>query len=292
MLTFARILGIDPRPVPSHTTIEIYILLHCANFSFSSLSCMLSAIAKHYNTSTIALSTPRIHRLKKGLQRHTTKGKPTKQAFPATFNVVMRLIACLSPSHLSNITLMCVLTIMYSGMLRFSEMYNLKKHNISISSDHHSHPTTFITIPYSKCDLRPCTIQISQTAATFLNLYLLANKHIRHNDYLIPRNLTLQRYNTILKTWAQKAGFTKYKLFSSHSTRAGHATDLFSSNKSQLYIQIKGRWSSDSFLRYIRPLFIHPHNSSSLTDSSVFTRALTNENLDTSNSQATYKARL
>ncbi len=39
-----------------------------------------------------------------------------------------------------------------------------------------------------------------------------------------------------------------------HSFRAGRATDLFDSKHSDSYIQKVGRWSSNAFKRYIRPL--------------------------------------
>jgi integrase len=274
MIIFSRILNISHLQTPSPSTMERYILLHCSNFAYSSLATFLSAIAKHYNTSTLQLSTPRIYKLRKGLKRLLTKGVKVKRAFPITFRVLMRLISTLDKRNTHNYTIMMMLTLSYSCLLRFSELYNIRRSDITVTSDHHNYPTTFVTIRYSKADLRPVTLQLCNTASTFLHIYLDANKHIKPNDFIVPRNLDLHAYNKILKIIAKKAQFTHHKHFSSHGCRAGHATDLFSQGHNELYIKIKGRWASDSFLRYIRPLFIHTTSTSNITNAATFTKHL------------------
>jgi hypothetical protein len=63
----------------------------------------------------------------------------------------------------------------------------------------------------------------------------------------------------ILKTCVGKLGLDS-TLYNSHSLRIGSTTDLALAGTSLAQLKVIGRWSSDAFQKYVRPVLIRVPN--------------------------------
>ncbi len=76
--------------------------------------------------------------------------------------------------------------------------------------------------------------------------------------FLLASNRHVDRYHfqKMLKLCLTYLGWDKHHI-NTHHFRIGRATDMFSQNCPDTYVQEVGRWASDAFKRYIRPHHIY-----------------------------------
>lgn len=259
MLKIFDTLDISENAVPSSIDLQRTLAAYAADpkHGGSSIAPWMSGIKKHFlNSFEHELQTESLDfkRLKKALIRINTKGVGRRVATCMTRDRMDKLAAKMMPGW-SGLRNLIMTEMMHNSLLRFRETNILTRLVLIFKSGY-----AWITIPHSKRDPRPVQMRLGRKSTSLLKVWLPLLP--RGCALLFPSSYTvidvpvsLKTFNKELRLWAKVAGFTKDEVAraTSQGFRAGKATDLFDADFTPLYIQILGRWNSDSFLQYLRP---------------------------------------
>ena len=185
---------------------------------------------------------------------------------PITFRLLATLVAALSPrSH--DLLLAAAMCLQYFGCLRASELcadpengvIPLRAHVTFLVAD--SRRVMAYTALTSKTNPRGFTVYLGcsqnrDACAPCLMAAYFAKDPRPVSSPLFPlasgRPLTYPAYNAALKALIQRVGLDPNR-YSTHSFRAGSATQAAQSGLSAQDIQRLGRWRSQAFQAYMRP---------------------------------------
>jgi site-specific recombinase XerD len=154
-----------------------------------------------------------------------------------------------------------LVSIGFRGMLRPSELSNLNTNSVQVYNG-----KLKIKLGITKTDRTGDeypTIIDSCRNKSICPVYLLNKMMLERNKeklnkknlfILNGRPLNYTHINNIVKEMAKESGFTEG--MSGHSLRIGGATQAAHTGVSELDIMCIGRWKSDSFRRYIRPIAV------------------------------------
>ena len=195
--------------------------------------------------------------------------RPKVRKFPLTGDVVKDILRTCDRQSLKSLRDTLVPALCYSLLLRYNELSNLSCAHVKAERDHFC-----FTIPIAKNDQlrsgRSLFLSKSEGAdsiSQLLETYLTrANLTLGSNHFLIcplrfdsmskqtivlnkPLNYTVCR--DIIKSAVEKLGLDP-SLYSTHSARAGGATDL-APHTTQLELQTSGRWNDPrSIAHYVQ----------------------------------------
>ena len=206
-----------------------------------------------------SLYTPRVKLALKAMERSAS---PPRQSTPISI-LIRRQIASSLPLTGDNLMIWAAMLLAYFGCLRASEYcFNpdvappLSLSSFSFSSN----PLTCsVRITSSKTSLLGFTATVGCTGTVVcpvcsIRRYISASRvgseppFFRFTD---GAPLTPWRFNLALKSIISNLGLNPDR-FSSHSLRAGSATDAAASGLPGVVIKNMGHWSSDAYSRYVR----------------------------------------
>lgn len=268
---------------PISEEILIYFIAHCfknLKLLHTTIKLYLCGIRFHYilnncpnplvNTDESSLS--RLHMILRAVKRIQGEHKQN-QRLPITFQVLGRICNSLRRGVFSTFTdcmLETACTIAFFGFLRCSEFTTLQtfdpSFNLCIGDVHIFINHAVIHLKASKTDpfRKGVDIQLHQTnhnicPFTVLKRYLAIRKGrgapVSVSDPLFIKDdgNPLDRYNFIrsLKHILDICGLNS-TLYNGHSFRIGASTSAGAVNIQDHLIKTLGRWSSDSYCRYVR----------------------------------------
>ena len=205
--------------------------------------------------------TPRVHLALRALSRSHSPRQPQ----PITYHLLDAMLSKLSSSR-DHLIIASAISLQYFACLRASELCsNLSqaraptRSDISFYSDAGALVMTYLchsskTAPHGfqvhvGCSGMPaCAPCIMHR---YLNLHPLSpSDHLFTLSSSLPLSYSL--YNSIIKDLVKSLGLDP-SLYSSHSLRAGAATQAHRSGLDPASIKRLGRWKSQAYLAYLRP---------------------------------------
>ena len=206
---------------------------------------------------------PDIHTVMRGFARLHGGGDVRA---PFTLFTLDQLLNHLSASTLSGYDKLLFRTmgsLAFFGLLRLSELVGCHALRVQdvVRVPSATGVSLRVTVRSSKASQRSQVVSIQPRAGFGHCPCSLLVEYLRCRPEVLDRNLFLFRtgrrisasfFSRELKKWCAAAGLGDLVL-SSHSFRIGGATLLYEQGYSDLAIQRAGRWSSDSYQRYVRP---------------------------------------
>jgi integrase len=259
---FSKVFNYDPYDFPSEGQLCIFAVAACAELKFTSFGPFMSAVANHFKSSHRDRPLPRntsYLMTVAGLRRTCLKGVKIRRARAISLSILNQLYTVLSPLNWVDIRARALSSIQYSCLLRFSEAVSL------VFTDFSADFST-VVIWSSKANLHPVSLRLPPWAISALLSWVTLRRSSRFFSVTQPVftslphstvSLCLSTWNRFLKSWAVHAKLpASGDPMSSQGFRSGRATDLFMRGHSSVTIKKLGRWSSDSFMIYIRPELI------------------------------------
>ena len=206
--------------------------------------------------------TPRVQLMLKAISR----ARPLpRQAAPIGYDQLALMISCLSGSR-DHLIIASSITLQYFACLRASELCADLQHSIvplrsQVSFNLHSSiPTMTFRVISSKTNPHGFTVHVGcsqkSICAVCITYYYLHAYPLPPAAPLYQFNsgqfLTYSLYNSLIKQLLSKAGFDPAP-YSSHSLRAGSATQAARSGLPREDIKRLGRWKSQAYEAYLRP---------------------------------------
>jgi len=211
--------------------------------------------------SHIQVYTPRVKLALKSIERDNP---PPVRVAPLTLSLLSRFTLYLHPS-LDNVMLMAAYSLAYFACLRSAEFcwddslsQGLSRRDVRISDS--SPPSLTLTVRASKTLIHGFTVVLGCTGILICPVCLM-RAYLRMGgspgggplfSYRDGRSLSYSRLVLSLKAVLARMGLNP-NLYSSHSFRAGSATDAAAMGASAHFIQSLGRWRSAAYLAYLRP---------------------------------------
>ena len=206
--------------------------------------------------------TPRVQLMLKAISRARP---PPRQAAPLGYDQLALMISCLSGSR-DHLIIASSITLHYFACLRASELCaDLQQGIIPLRSHisfhlHSSPPTMTFRVNSSKTNPHGFTVHVGcslkPVCAVCITYFYLHSHPLPPAAPLYQFNsgqhLTYALYNSLLKQLLAKAGFDP-AIYSSHSLRAGAATQAARSGLPREDIKRLGRWKSQAYEAYLRP---------------------------------------
>ena len=206
--------------------------------------------------------TPRVHLACRAISRN----HPLPiQAAPLTYDLLSSIIHLLSSSQ-DHLLIASALTLQFFACLRASELCtDLTNHIIPRRADvsFNSSSSSLImlyTVHSSKTAPQGFTVHVgcSRTpicAVCIMRLYLTTFPAPSSDplfQFSSSQHLTYNHYNRIIKHLVQAIGLDP-SIYSSHSLRAGAATQAARAGLAPEAIKRLGRWKSQAYMLYMRP---------------------------------------
>ena len=248
----------------------IYYFTHLANrlILHSTMKVYLSAIAYHSQLLGFPLDLDHMHQLHyllMGIRRVQGSRLTKPQRLPISLHHLSALHTFLANRFIPHDARMlwAACTAAFFGLLRSSEYTSpssdtqlpstLLRSHLTFAADY-SHAT--LHLPFSKTDqfgrgasVQLFTLQSYLCPVSALAHYIAARRQTSGPLFIFCDGTFLTRndiYNILREAFPTQANIN------THSFRIGGATALSIAGVPEYVIQILGRWSSDSFLRYIR----------------------------------------
>lgn len=250
--------------------------LDSLNLSYHTIKLYLCGIRYYHllqgipNPFTLEDKLPRLQMLLKGIKRQQKPHRPSRK--PITTEILHDMVKSLQQgifTHYSDILMSTVCVVAFFGFLRCAEFTckssfdpecNLCFSDLAMHDNH-----AVLTLKQSKTDpfRKGIDIKLFRTKSTVcpiqqLSTYLSMRNSTfacKSNDPLfIMENgnaLTRSRFLEMLKQLLHCAGHSESGI-TGHSFRIGAATSAAKARIEDHLIKSMGRWSSDSYLRYIR----------------------------------------
>ena len=278
-----RSFGQNPWPVNkwSLSTFAIHVVLLRQN-STTYLKSMMPALRSYSKDNGLAWLDGHEKWFYDLVTRALTKvaAKPSKRKQPINTDILTKMYIKYKDRINAQLLPLQTITMAYlahAGLLRGSELINLRKRNIKVNRDWSK---LIITIEVSKATRSkvekqeqiylksfPITTEMEETT----NATILLREYWKRWDvgnwtedaYLFPQISGCRGYTNPaiprlkedfirnIKNWIIKIGHDPSK-YAGHSFRAGGATDLFEAGVDPRTIQLSGRWASDCFWLYVR----------------------------------------
>lgn len=252
---------------------------HCfdsLNLSYQTIKLYLCGIRHHLllqgipNPFASDVKLQRLHMLLNGIKRQHRSSRPSRK--PITTNILLDLVTTLQKgmfSPYSDLLISTVCVVAFFGFLRCAEFTckssfdpesNLCLSDLKVHKDH-----AVLTLKQSKTDpfRRGIGIKLFRNNATLCPLKQLAsysclrNRNFNNNPQdplFVMENgnaLTRSYFLAMLKDLLNRSGHADSGI-TGHSFRIGAATSAATARIEDHLIKCMGRWSSDSYLRYIR----------------------------------------
>ena len=200
------------------------------------------------------LETPNLRRLLRGIKR--SKGSSPDSRLPITASLLRTFRTFLNLQHYDHIVLWAGLLTAFFGFLRSSELLALRHGDATRQQDGYEvHIRVSKTDPF-RFGARAKLVHSgdpSLCAVEALDQLKQAAPSNSGNLLAFEDGTTLSRHhlNTLIKALVARCGIPPNR-FSSHSFRIGAATAAAAAGIPDWQIQALGRWSSESYRRYIR----------------------------------------
>ena len=264
-ISFTATYGLQPLPLSESLLLRYVAHLHRENLAPATVKNYLSALRAWVISMGLDephIWTPRVLLACRAVARYH---EPPRQVLPITYDVLSLMFRSLSPSR-DHLLVAAALSLQYFACLRAAELCsNLSLSLVPTRSDVSFYRSgSSITMLY-KCHssktashgfevhvgcsggpiCAPCIMHL------FLSAYPIepASPLFRFSSGLY---LTYPLYNSIIKRLIQLAGLNPSS-YSSHSVRAGAATQAARSGLDPDSIKRLGRWRSQAYQAYLRP---------------------------------------
>ena len=205
--------------------------------------------------------TPRVHLAVRALTRIRP---PPRQVSPITYPLLSSMIRSLSSSR-DHLAIASAITLQYYACLRASELCaDLTRPLVPTRADvqfisRGSGPVMIYTCHTSKTSVHGFKVHIGCSGASIcavciMHLYL-SKYPLQSHDPLFMLSygpLTYETYNAWIKFLIRQVGLQPAN-YSSHSLRAGAATQAARTGLGSDDIKRLGRWRSQAYLTYLRP---------------------------------------
>ena len=282
-LTFAESLALEPLPLTETLVLRFVAHLHLQGLAPSTIKVYLSAIRAwviSLGMKEPQIWTPRVTLACKAVARDHS---PPHQALPITFTTLDLILKSLTPSH-DHLMIASAITLQYFACLRASELCSNPVLNLTPARSDLSfsqNGSSFVMVYHchsSKTASHGFRVHVgcsgSPVCAVCINHYFVSKfpKPPDHPLYCFTSGqpLTYPVYNAVIKRLVKLAGLDP-SLYSSHSIRAGAATQAARSGLDPESIKRLGRWRSQAYTLYLRPppeayadlappLAPHPHS--------------------------------
>ena len=268
---------LDTLPLNESTLLLFCSSLALQRISFATIKVYLHAITYFSRLSGFPFSLdtfPRIQFLLRGIRRNQGNSLTRQIRSPITLSHLTALHNHIfrSPDSPDSLMLWAAVTVAFFGLLRASEFTSpspssllpstLLFQHVSFSFDP---DTVLLHLPLSKTDQygNGATIRIFRLPPPLCPFTAIRAFYTSHpfrsgpffrfrNGLFLTRSSIVSLLNTV---------FPSQSSLNTHSFRIGGASALAATGVSDSEIRILGRWSSDSFLRYIRLRHSSIHNS-------------------------------
>ena len=264
-LSFIASYQLQPLPVTETVILRYVAYLNMEGLVSSTIKSYLAAIrawAISLGLPEPLIWTPRVHLAVKAL----SNSHSPRQPLPITYHTLSAMLSILSPSR-DHLIIASALTLQYFGCLRASELCsNLSQALVPTRSDislYHDAAGALV-MSYrchsSKTSPRGFTVHLGcsgmPACAPCIMQHYLSLHPLLPSDQLFQFTsglpLTYNIYNSIIKDLIKSLGLDP-ALYSSHSLRAGAATQAHRSGLDPASIKRLGRWKSQAYLAYLRP---------------------------------------
>ena len=263
--SFTASYGLQPLPLTESLILRFVAHLHMEHLAPSTIKNYLAAVRAW--VISIGLDepniwTPRVHLACRAVAR---SHDPPRQALPITYHTLASMFSFLSGSR-DHLLVAAALSLQYFACLRASELCsNLSLSILPTRSDISFGRSGSSFIMVYRCHTSktsphgfevhvgcsggpicsPCIMHL------FLSLYPIepTSPLFRFSSGL---DLTYHVYNSVIKRLVQLSGLDP-ALYSSHSVRAGAATQAAKSGLDPDSIKRLGRWRSQAYMVYLRP---------------------------------------
>ena len=264
-LSFTATYGLQPLPLTESLILRFVAHLHLEHLAPSTIKNYLAAVRAWVISIGLdepTIWTPRVHLACRAVAR---SHDPPRQALPITYHILSSMFSFLSSSH-DHLLLAAALSLQYFACLRASELCpNSSLSIVPVRSDiSFCRPDSSLIMIYrchsSKTSPHGFEVYVGCSGGPicspcimhhFLTLYPLepAAPLFRFTSGI---DLSYRLYNALIKRLVQLAGLDP-ALYSSHSVRAGAATQAARSGLDPDSIKRLGRWRSQAYMVYLRP---------------------------------------
>lgn len=186
---------------------------------------------------------------------------------PITHNILMRMMGAIRTTAIDDYQLRMyrsLFSLMYYACLRISEVsltatsdHNIQLSQVSMKPDHKSFQLQFRS--YKHCVASDFQLHVTATSSldcpVKLMLKYLVVRGRRSGPLYQINGMPLRRHQIIsmLNSTIKYLKLPEY-LFNTHSFRIGRTTDLAAANVPHTTIKHIGRWQSNAYLKYVRPV--------------------------------------
>lgn len=249
------------------------VTLQSRNYQYSTIQGYLAAISFGHKVRGFQDPTSSflLRKFMTGVKRRAPKGRPLQPVTLTMLSELIQLVSSLGVSHFTGALLKAVFSLLYHGCLRISEVavsgradHVLRQHQVKFQySFPTGHPRSitlhFTSFKHSKTSAKVqilashnsciCPVQL---LSHFLSIkppspYLFCGA----DGLPITRGFIVQWLNRLVA----RSSFSHLRI-NTHSLRIGRTTDLALTGASDAYIRQAGRWASDAYLKYIRPVVV------------------------------------
>ena len=263
-LKFAQAHAIAPLPILEPTILRYIGYLDLQGLAPATVKMYLSAIRAwvvSLGMDPPTIWTPRVHLMIKAISR--SKPLP-RQAAPATYEHVHAMLGCLGGSR-DHLIAAAAIALQYFACLRASELcsdpalgYIPSRADIAFPSL--SPPLMTFRVRSSKTIPHGFTVHLGcskkAVCAVCINYLYLQSHPLPPSAPLYQfssgQHMTYNIYNALIKHLLHVAGYDS-ALYSSHSIRAGAATQAARSGLPREDIKRLGRWRSQAYETCLRP---------------------------------------
>ena len=264
-LSFTTAHGLDPLQLTEQLVLRYVAFLHTQKLAPATIKNYLSAIRAWIISMGLPepnIWTPRVHLAWRALSRDHP---PPHQSSPINYHILSLMFSSLSPSR-DHLLIASALALQYYACLRASElcanptlgMVPLRSHISFIFSN--SSPVLVYQCISSKTAVHGFQVHVGCSGNPICAVCIL---HHYLSSHPIPPShplfqfssghlLTYPVYNAIIKRLIRLAGLNPAS-YSTHSIRAGAATQAASAGLSPDDIKRLGRWRSQAYMVYLRP---------------------------------------
>ena len=228
----------------------------------TTITTYLSAIA--YFHKALEVTDPTNHWLVKkcliGLKKQT-KTRPEKPRVTLKSLEKLVKISKTSLSKSEKLQFNCIITILFFGLFRISELLGDRKLKIASLEKSQVKVRNKILqielISYKHSKGEKAIVEITAQKSKYICPLKNLQKYLEHRGpgegplfKIGKKALTKARFNTLLKKCSETAGYEPP--FTSHCFRIGGATEAALEGRTDTEIKLLGRWKSNAFIKYVR----------------------------------------
>ena len=272
-LSFCSKYGYSPLPLVENTLLKYVSYLSLKQLSYSTVKVYYAGIKSYSISNGYGLPSERFHQLNMAFRSLEINSTGTRKKLPITLDVLEQIRVHVHDSY-NDIMLWSAMTLAHYGLLRAAEftVNSTYDHNVHLSladvSFHNDEQGTGylkIYIKRSKTDKRNqgfylhigCSTTNVCAYCAMVQYYNATNCTCNSTStralFVFSNGAFLSRSSFInqVKLYLALAGIDTTH-YSAHSFRIGGATTAAAAGLSDWEIQILGRWSSNTYQRYIR----------------------------------------